>query len=534
MKTSSANGVLRPLIAVMTTIAFVFSPFAAVAQQKGDPAAKDGADEQAQPAKPAGPTPKLFLLPTQGVQDDISGIIPERIGEMLRGQLQGKRSIELLPTYDKLQKQGGGRANAAVAEAKRLYTSGIGLLTAGEDDKAAKTFQKAVDIMEQNIADLQNFDVLADAYKNMALAYKNAGYDFDSRKRMKVFACLRPEATLDKEKFPKELREVFNDEVKKIKRAGPGKLVIKADVGAALVYIDGVSKGKTPTTVEDVGYGYHYMVVRAPNGGVWSEQIRVRGRGKTQKFDVELGAGGAQADAEQSGDAEGPAFYTGLLGGIKSGSFGKDLQPYLAELVTRTGTQYVAWVAMVKKGREYMAVPFIYRAEDGLMIQADSVSFNIELSNLRVGVSQLASTIVATADTMPEDQAITSVDLTASEEKAPVAAAATGGEQGGEQAGEQAGGEAVATNDQTGEAGETTAAGSEAGEEAATHVTQKEQDSVEPPPVPSDKEGETDKWVWIGAGSAAVLVTGLVVGGVVYMTDSGSDQPKNFDATLSW
>lgn len=206
MRQPKNQGVTRPLVAVFAAFAFVFSPFAVLAQQSAD-GAQNEEGEQAEPAaKPAGPTPKLFLLPAQGVRDEISSIIPERVGEMLRGQLEGKSQIELLPTYERLEKQGGGRANAAVAEAERLYTSGIGLLTAGEDEKASKSFQKSVDILEQNIADLHNFNVLADAYKNMALAYFNAGFDFDGRKKMKVFAHLRPEAELDAEKFPKELR----------------------------------------------------------------------------------------------------------------------------------------------------------------------------------------------------------------------------------------------------------------------------------------------------------------------------------------
>lgn len=524
MRQQNNQGVIRSIVAVFATLAFVFSPFAVLAQQSADGEKGDEGEQAAPAAKPAGPTPKLFLLPVQGVRDEISSIIPERVGEMLRGQLEGKSQVELQPTYEKLQKQGGGRANAAVAEAERLYTSGIGLLTAGEDKKASKAFQKAVDIMEQNIADLTNFNVLADAYKNMALAYFNAGFDFDGRKKMKVFAHLRPEAKLDAEKFPKELRALFNSESKKVKKGGPGKLVIKGDVEGATVYIDGVEKGKTPATVEDVGYGYHYMVVRSPSGGVWSEQIRVRGRGKKQDFKVELGAGAGEKKAGE-GDASTPAFYSGLLGAIKSGSFNiKELEPYLSELVTRTGAQYVAWVAMVRQGREYVAAPFVYRASDGLMVRADDVKFNIQLSNLRVGVSQLATHVVTSVETMPEDKAVTSVDLGAPKEEPPKAVAET------------------KESDPKAEPRETSPEeGNEAGDTKPTEVAaadnqKDEAKSVEPlpEPEPSDKEGESDKWFWVGAGSAAVLVTGLVVGGIVYASDSGSDGPKSFDAQLTW
>ncbi len=533
MRKPQNQGVMRPFVAVFAAIAFVFSPFAVLAQQQPDAEQQqDGDDEKSEPQDPAGPTPKLFLVPTQGVRDGISSIIPERVGEMSRGQLKGKSQIELLPTYDKLQKQGGGRANAAVAEAERLYTSGIGLLTAGEDEKASKTFQKAVDLMEQNIADMTNFDVLADAYKNMALAYFNAGYDFDGRKHMKVFAHLRPDAKLDQEKFPKELRNVFDSEARKVDKGGPGKLVIEADVDEAMVYIDGEMRGKTPATVEDVGYGYHYMVVRSPSGGVWSEQIRVRGRGKKQDFKVELGAGSAKAKADgEDEEADEPAFYSGLKEAIKSGEFAtKELEPYLTELVTRTGAQYIAWIAMVRQGREYAAVPFVYRAEDGLLVRADEVKFNIQLSNLRVGVSQLANHIVDAVETMPEDKAITTVALGAPKEEEKPATTSDKGEQETE----------VAQKEETTDSSTDTSDAAKddgAKDDPDGAVADKGEDkSVKPlpDPEPSEKEGESDKWLWVGAGSAAVIVTGLVVGGIVYASGGGSDGPSSFDAQLTW
>ena len=542
----------RAWIAVIAAVAFVFAPFSALAQQQGgaeqpasageesaeaDPDAAEGeeasaqedpaqAEGEQQEAKPKGPTPKVFLLPAVGVRDEISSIIPERIGEMSRKQLQGQAGVDLLPTYEKLQEQfsaGGGRANAAVAEAKRLYTSGIGLLTAGEDKKAADSFQKAVDIMEQNIADLDNFDVLADAYKNMALAYFNAGFDLDGRKKMKVYGHLRPNDELDAEKFPKELIEVYEDEATKVEKGGPGKLTIKSTgQGSGLVYIDGTSKGKLPATVDDVGYGYHYLVVRGSSGGVWAEQIRVRGRGKEQTFEVELGQGQAkkeEEDAQESKESDEPAFYTGLVDAIKTGSFGTDLQPYLAELTTRTGAQFVAWVVMVRDDSGYSAVPFVYRADDGMMVRADKVHFAIDLSNLRAGVSEVGANIAAAVKTMPEDKAFASVELVKPPEPEPEPTTAQ-------------------KTDQTGEEGEGTS--QPADEE--TVVAQKEDESkkdeaVKPPPTvpPSESEEADDTWMWIGIGGGAATAVALVVGGVVLATSSGgSGGASSFDAKLTW
>jgi hypothetical protein len=513
MRQPLEQGAARSLVALVAALAFVLHPFAALAQQPdGEPAQEEEDGEQpedGEETEPSGPTPELYVLSAVAVQEGMSSIIPERISEMQRRQLEGENAVDLLPPFERLQRQAGGQANAAVSEAKRLYTSGIGLLAAGEDEEAAKTFQKAVDMMEQHIAELDNFSVLSDAYKNLALAYHNAGFDFDARKKMAVYAHLEPDQTLDPERFPSELREVYDDETSKVERGGPGKLVIEIDRDEAMVFIDGKSYGSAPTTIEEIGYGYHYMVVRGADGSVWAEQIRVRGRGKEQTFEVELGAGAAAAEDGEDGEQL-PAFYSGIISTIQTGSFGKDLQPYLAELVTRTGVDYVAWVAIVKQGRAYEAVPFVYRASDGLMVRADSVEFNRELSNLRVGVTRLARHIVAAVEEMPEDKAFTSVELLEPEpEPDPVV------EVDPEEPADQEQDE------------------SEEGEEVAAAPASEEPESVEPPPEPSEKAGETDSWVWVGAGGAAVLVTGLVVGGIVLM--SGDDEPSNnFDAQISW
>jgi|SRR5690554_430488 len=506
---------MRAVCAVATTLAFVCSPLAAIAQQAAPPAGESAGEEApSEPpapaaAKPAGPTPPLFLLPTQGVNDELSQIIPERIGEMLRAQLKDKRSAVLLPTYDALMQQGGGNPNAALADAERMYTSGIGLLTAGQNDRAATSFQKSVDALEKNLGDLDNFNILVDAYRNMALAYFLAGFDFDARNKMKLYANLRPDATLEAEKFPAELREVYQAEADKVKKAGPGKLSISADADNARVFVDGVDKGQAPVELTDIGYGYHYLVVRAPGGAVWSEKIQVRGRGKAQSFAAKLGASNVDPNAPASNQ---PAFYTGLVSAIGAGKFSDaQLRPYLDELHSRTGAKYVAWVVMVKKRSSYAAVPFIYHVESGQLVREAEVSFTLALSNLRVGVNSLANAISGSVGTEPGEKAVASVDLTTP----PPAAVATA----------PAPAEPVRAPSEP--AAKTSVEPAPA--EHARSVTP-------PPPVEPAHTDEDDSnmWMWVGIGGAAVLVAGAVVGGVMLMSDDAPSSAGKFDAALSW
>jgi hypothetical protein len=515
------------LLALVAVMAVAFVPVQAQAQDEGGDETtqeeagestekEQGEQEESQPAV-KGPTPKLFFLPVQTVSEDISGIISERIGELTREQVGSDSRVELLPRYRALRKQlaaGGGRANAAIAKANDLYTSGIGLLTAGEDKKAAESFQTSVDIMEENLADVTNFNVLTDAYKNLALAYYNAGFDFDARKKMKIYAHLRPKDELDPEKYPEELRQIFDEETAKIEKAGPGKLEIKAPEGAQ-IYIDGQLKGEAPMTVEDVGFGYHYMVVRNAAGSTWAEQIRVRGRGKEQAFDVDLGSGGQD---EKKGEDDLPAFYTDLLATISSGTFGTDLQPYLKELATRSGTDYVAWVAMIKGDGEYVAVPFVWRASDGLLVRGAEVTFNLELSNLMVGVSELSRHIVEDVEAMPKDRAITTAELGQPEEPEESAETETT-EEGG----------AVASAEDTGEGAQAEGDlpmpdGSETDEGT----------TMQPPPEVKPSESKDNTWTYVGIGGGVLAVGGIIAGSVFLLTQNNPNQSGDFRTRVRW
>lgn len=433
-----------------------------------------------------GPSPKFFMLPTQSVRSSVTSIVPERIGEILREQIKQDVRVELMPGYEEIQKGLGG-STAAIAQAESLYTSGIGLLTAGEDKQAAENFQRAVDIMEQNLGDLTNYDILADALANLALAYFNSDFDLDARKRMQQYAQMRPGQTLDKDRFPKDLIAIYEEEAKKVKSAGPGKLKVDAKGKPAMVFVDGVEKGNAPATIDDVGFGSHYLVVRGTDGSVWADVIRVKGRGKSQEFSADLAKGSGPKKGEGP-----PAFYTDLLEKIETGTFGTDLAPYLKELTSQTGAAYVAWVVMYKKSGEYVAAPFAYRASDGMIVQGDDVTFNIELSNLLVGVSTLSKSLVDLALQMPQSRAVTTVQLGGPPPKEVVTTTTTT--------------DTTATSDTT--------------------VTIKE--PSEPPPSQA-----RSTWTYVGVAAGGLVLVGLVAGGIYLLSEDGTTAP-GFNTEVSW
>ncbi len=513
--TSQRGGRLEQTLVALLSAAFVFYPVPGLGQQSGESSSGE-AEAESESGDASGSagngTPAVFLLPTRSVRDQISEIVPDRVGDMLRSQLDSEASINLSRTMRKLTASpgGAGEVSAAIKEAREQYTSGIGLVEAGNYEEAADQFSEAVETFRENIAELDNFDVYTDALANLARSYWEIGHDYDARSAIREFAHMRPEADLDPKKYAQGLRDLYDEAAQRVAKAGAGKLVVEADVEGAEIFVDGEKKGETPATLEDVKFGYHYMVVRTGDGRAWSKKLQVRGRGNEQTIDPELGTADEEGDAQdQAADSEElPAFYTELLASIREGRFGTDLQPYLQELSDQTGAKFVAWVAMIKEENEYVAVPFVYRVSDQTLVRADQVGFNFQLSNLTVGVNKLRSRIVEAIGEMPEKKVVTSVALVDDEKQA-----GDGDE------------EAVASAETSSE---------EETDDGATAATSEDSESVEAPPEPKPSN-QSSTWKYVGITGAILAVGGLAAGGAYLLAGpDGGTQPSGFTANVEW
>lgn len=522
IKTSSE--VWANWVAVVAMVATTLAPVPVMSQpakEGGDSGSVADTDESNGEADASGDVPTMYLLPVDRVQESISGIVPDRIDELTREGIESDTRVALKSSLQTGAEEAAG--DKAVAEARGKYRSGIGLVEAGEYERASETLSEAVSSLRGNIEHLEDFPVLVDALKNLARAYGEAGFDFDARATMREFAHLNPDATLDPKKFSEKLRKIYAEEAKKVRSAGTGRLTIEATkqgekVEGAQVVIDGTNKGATPVEVTDVGFGYHYLVIRGPAGEtVATKQLQVRGRDSDQTFTLELAGGSKGAeDGQAEADAENeetPAFYSDLRETIQTGRFKfSELKPYLDEVGNRTNADVVTWVLMSRDDSGYQATPFAYRVQDSRFVQGETVEFDVQLSNLRSGSSTLAKGVISAALQMDEYETKQRVAL--------VDEPATAGEVRSDAASES-------TASASGQTGRQTSSGTEQAGEA-----------VEPPPTPeqstaSDDDRGISPW-WYVAGSA-VVVGGLAAGGAVLLSNpSDPTRPTGFEAQVSW
>lgn len=526
--TRNRRNPVEQMLAALLSAAFVFYPIPGLGQQSGSPpasesqnggesseASADGeGDSSGNASDGESRTPDLFLLPTDSVRDQISEIVPERVGEMLRNRLDSEGKINLLPSFRKLTEtpSGSGAGNAALQEARASYTSGIGLVEAGNYEEAADQFSGAVETMRGNMADLDNFNIYTDALANLARSYWQIGHNYDARNSIREFAHLRPSTDLDPKKYAQGLRDLYKEEVKRVEKAGAGKLVVKSNVEGAEVLIDGEKKGETPVTIEDTGFGYHYLFVRA-QGKTKAKKLQVRGRGKTQEYSIELEVGEGTADSDDSGgEAEQdneqlPAFYTELRSTINEGNFSSsNLVPYLEELANQADVDFISWVVMIKEDDEYVAAPFVYRVSDGMFVQPENVGFNYQLSDLTVGVSNLHTRIVDAIEKMPEDRAVESVALADDKQNEQKMASADSSTQNTESAG---------TSEEEPTGGTTT-------------------ESIDAPPEPKPSN-QGSAWKYVGIAGAILAAGGLAAGGAFLLAGpNDGTKPSGFTANVEW
>ncbi len=473
-----------------------------VEEQEGTDAQEgEEAQEGDEEVTPQQPSARLFVLPTDSLQGEMSEIVTQRINDSIRSRLGTLSGIELLPTFEALHGEASGdEVYAAIAEAERDYTSGIGLVNAGEYESAAETLQRSVTVLQENIAQLQNFGVLTDAMANLAIAYFNTGFDLDARDNIRHFAQLEPDAELDLDDYP-ELQALYEDEVERVEIAGTSTLNIAADESGAQVFINGELMGETPLTVEEFGFGQHFMVVRHGNL-VSSQLIQVRGRDEEHDIEVVL----ADGDDEVGDDGGLPSFYVDLRDTFRTGQFGREMDPYLDELASQTGADYIAWTIVLRDSGGYAVVPFIYRVDDAMLMQGEDVIFNRELSNLRSRANQLSDTVAASVVHMPSEAAVDEVDLVPEMEQ-PVAAA-TPEEQPDEEV-------AVAPE-------QPLPVPDESSTPAHTPISE--------PMIDETPDDSSNTFMYLGLGGAAAGV----IAGTVFMLVRSSESPVGFEAEVEW
>ena len=367
---------------------------------------------------------RVFLVTFETLGDDIPDVATSQINRELIDRLDSVRNLDLqhrARSGGAEADSSGGEVNAAVDRAEQLYQAGIGLYVVEDYAGAAASFEEMLSLFEQNIAEVRNWDLLVDGMARLAQCQLELGQEGVAGELLHRALTLRPDLAVDASRVPQPFSALAEAVRGDVASNDGGDLRVAA-AGDATIIVDGVEWGSAPVTVSELRAGEHFVVARDSQGNTASQRVVVQRR-RGAEVELTLTEPGAQDDAEDD-DSDEPRYVRSLRREIRGDNVGNVLTPYLAEIATRQGVDFVVVGVVMADEAGYAARPFIYRAEDGLFGVVTPQVFDTELANVRVQVFGLAENISSAVRRFPEGDLVTG-DALLPEEVAPVVAADT-------------------------------------------------------------------------------------------------------------
>jgi hypothetical protein len=458
-------------------------------------------------------TPKVYVMETTARGEGAAGLVTDRIHAGLVDRLSGSPKIALLGKYE--PKAGGKPANAALDEAVKLYNSGIGLLVAEDFEGSARAFQRAVELFEGNLADVQDYAILKDALLRYGVANFKAGYDLDARSALALWVTLNPEETLSAEDYPAEVLEIVAKERRRAEKRGEGAIKVSSNPPGAQVWLNGASVGQTPLELKGVLAGVHYLVVKGAGPFPSAQKITVRGQKQTEELVVNLEA--ASASATEQGGA---VFLNVLQESLGKGAVSPELNPYLKELASRSGADAVVFTVLSPaRGGDYTAQGFVFRADRGQVAAVAPEGFDAELANLTLSSHQLSQKLIAAILDFPE-AGVVNGDFFA----APAVVVAPPAEV--EPPREVKPPEVVAVVPEV-------KGGDPQGGALYDPTVELRDDRPYDPGVEEDDESRWYKAWWFWTGVSALVISGAA-GGYLLLREEDASNPQGFSASVTW
>ncbi|MEO1266675.1 MAG: PEGA domain-containing protein [Myxococcota bacterium] len=486
-------------------------------------------------------TPKAYLLTTESYKGEVPSIVAPRVHAMLKERMDTDPRVRLADKYEAKPKGGVTSANAAVEKAKDRYNAGIGLLVVEDFDGSLAAFKESIDLYIKNLADVDSYEVFKDAHLRLALASFRAGKRAEGRVALKLYVSMVPEATFSVDDYPEEVVKEAEKAKKQNTRQGTGTINVTSTPSGADVLLNGELLGQTPLEAEGLPAGEHYLVVRGKGAFPLVKQLTILGR-KTRNVAAEL-SGGSKVETSA---ADGPVFMAEIERRVREGDVDESMNPYLAELASRTGSTHVVFVIMREQDEAYKAWPFVFKAETGTFVLLDKQPFDKQLARVAVDAYKLSVAIIEALGSTPAADRVVVGNPFEAEEEAAAAAVVVAPVPGPTTTGPPTTPTAP-TLPSTPKEPTTPPPSKDPPTKPTAPVV-----STTPPPTSSGSEAPPlvvpttpfepgvdrdepwyDSW-WVWAGVGVVVVSAAVAGGYLLLDDDDQSQAQGFSATVSW
>jgi tetratricopeptide (TPR) repeat protein len=320
--------------------------------QAGPDVAQAGGD--ARPADHQEPLAKVAVVVLPDGDKPLSAARLETVQVSMERALAGDARLDVVEQDEALADRAGLVPHDRVAEARALVASGEELLRRGQAQAALLKLEGAATQLAGVLAWAQKQE-LARAEFLRGAAYAVMGKRHEAIEEFVSLLAWRADFAADPTIAPHTVIPLWEKAQSRARRLPGGSVEIASNPAGAMAYVDGRFVGFTPTTVEALAVGTHYLTVRE-HGYVKVVQPVAISAKHPAHVSIALGPSPKEADLA--------AAIASLQHGVGAAQAPAEMQASFADIGDLLGVdQIVVLVAPTGGDKPYRA--FVYRAVGG-------------------------------------------------------------------------------------------------------------------------------------------------------------------------
>ncbi len=339
-----------------------------------------------------------------------------RINQYFRALLEIDKAIQLrepkpgmvVPPQPVQQAPVKKVVNHRIERAQRLIDKGKRLINKRRYEEAVRALYQGTNILEHNLADLEDFDVYVQAKLELAVAFAMADYMDEAAASIRTVLTVRPDFFLDKGQYPKRFVKFFNRIRTHFSKHTGGEVDVLTNSSDARIYCDGNLAGTGSATIKGLHRGRHY--VRIVSDGYKNRAIRIytpiAGK-KTIHVRLRPLKGKARKRAGSNKfDLAGNLAALQKL--VQLGKFDRRFKTVARRLTDHYKTPFLLVGYIAHADQAFHLAVFVYRRKDNQIFQLNPALISDDMSNLQVAVLDLESSLSKFVTGQAKAQAVTS------------------------------------------------------------------------------------------------------------------------------
>jgi hypothetical protein len=213
--------------------------------------------------KPAGPQPKLAVVPFAA----LSGDVPTRAGLKAAGMLSTEfKSSEAVQLVELKKDKANDPFAASIETARKAVEEAKTLRSQKKFRLADEALGRAVAAYRFAAGGVTDIGEVVDALALQAAVQFNTGKDDEGQKNLTTALALAPSRELPLAATSQLFAKVVADIRKTVQEAQKGSMLLESTPSGAAAFVDGVPLGSTPLMVREVPPGLHYWRILLPSG----------------------------------------------------------------------------------------------------------------------------------------------------------------------------------------------------------------------------------------------------------------------------